>query len=337
MALVMEPLTGEFLAIAHYPRFNLNRYEKYGKDVFRNRAVTDPFEPGSTFKVFTAAAALENGIGPQDIFYCEKGKYKIGKSVIRDTHPREWLPMEKIFQYSSNIGFAKISEKMGRNALYESLVKFGFGSKTRIGCPGETPGSIPPVNKWTRMDAGAISFGQGVSVSAVQLLSGVSTIANGGRTMQPLIVKSILANTGEKVQAFSPRSLGQTVSRKTARRVTHMMRLAVAPEGTGHRADIPGYQVCGKTGTAQKTLKGQKGYAKGHYTSVFAGFAPMNQPRLAVLVVVDEPKKQYYGGVVAAPAFREIMIQSLNYLGVAPKKEMGQIAGISGHPGGTLL
>ncbi len=342
MALVMEPATGEFLAIAHYPRFNLNRYEGYQKEVFRNRAVTDPFEPGSTFKVFTAAAALENGIGSQEIFYCEKGKYKIGNSVIRDTHPRQWLSLERIFQYSSNIGFAKVSEKMGRNALYDSLVKFGFGRKTRIGCPGETPGSIPPAHRWTKVDAGAIAFGQGVSVSAVQLLSGISTIANQGKAMQPMIVKKILANTGENVQVFSPTSLGQTVSRETARKVARMMRMAVLPEGTGHKADIAGYQVCGKTGTAQKTLKGQKGYAKGLYTSVFAGFAPMNHPRLSVLVVVDEPKGQYYGGLVAAPAFREIMLQSLNYLGVAPRKdesqkEMGQLADISVPSGGQTL
>ncbi len=342
MALVMEPATGEFLAIAHYPRFNLNRYEGCQKDVFRNRAVTDPFEPGSALKIFTAAAALENGIGSQEIFYCEKGKYKIGNSVIRDTHPREWLSVERIFQYSSNIGFAKISEKMGKDALYDSLVKFGFGNKTRMGCPGETPGIIPPVGKWGKRDVCAISFGQGVSVSAVQLLSGVSTIANEGKAMQPLIVKKILANTGENVQVFSPKCLGRAVSQETARKVARMMRMAVAPEGTGHRADIPGYQVCGKTGTAQKTLKGQKGYAQGLYTSVFAGFAPMNQPRLSVLVVVDEPKDKYYGGIVAAPAFKEIMLQSLNYLGVAPAKdespkEMGQLADISVHSGGQTL
>ncbi len=321
MALVMVPGTGEVLAMAHYPRFNLNHYSGCGKSVFRNRAATDPFEPGSTFKVFTAAAALENGISSQSIFYCEDGKYKIGNSVIRDTHPRQWLPLDRMFQYSSNIGFAKVSEKIGRKAMYDNMVKFGFGAKTNFGCPGETSGSIPPVDRWTRLDASAIAFGQGISVSAVQLLSGINTIANKGKAMQPFIVKKILTNSGENIRIFSPKSQGQIVAPETARQVTRMMRMAVDSDGTGHRADIPGYQVCGKTGTAQKTLKGKSGYVKGLYTSVFGGFAPMDNPELSILVVVDEPQKEHYGGVVAAPAFREIMCKSLNYLGVTPKNE----------------
>jgi len=318
MALVMRPATGELLAMAHYPRFNPNNYQEYDSALFRNRTVTDSFEPGSTMKVFTAAAALENGMAPTAIFFCENGRYRIGKYTVKDTHPHDWLTINHIIAYSSNIGAVKIAEKMGRLALHDYLTRFGFGGITQVDSPGETTGTLMPPERWTKIDTGAISFGQGISVSAIQLVSGISTIANNGQVMKPMLVKKIVSNTGEDLKVFHPTPLGQAVSPRTASRVKHMMALAVQEKGTGTKAALAGYDVCGKTGTAQKVVQGQKGYAKNTYTSVFAGFAPLQNPQLAVLVVVDEPRNKYYGGDVAAPAFKNILAQSFNYLSIPP-------------------
>ena len=326
IALVMRPATGELLSIAHFPRFNPNNFSDYTWEAFRNRAVTDSFEPGSAMKVFTAAAALEKGFAPKQIFYCEQGSYRIGTYTVNDTHPNGWLSINQIIKVSSNIGAVKIVETIGDKALYEYLTDFGFGSKTFVGSPGETAGALLPYQKWSRIDAGAISFGQGMSVSAIQLISGISAIANGGTLMKPMLVKKVLSNTGEDLKVFHPQPLRRVVSEKTARQVKYMMGLAVAEDGTGTKAALDGYSVCGKTGTAQKAMKNKRGYAKNKYISVFAGFAPKEHPELAVLVVVDEPRKEYYGGDVAAPAFRNIISESFNYLNIRPEKGRSMIA-----------
>jgi cell division protein FtsI (penicillin-binding protein 3) len=298
MALVMKPGTGELLAIAHYPEFNPNNYRGYNRDTYRNRSVTDAFEPGSAMKVFTAAAALEKGITPKTIIFCEKGAYRIGSFTINDTHSYEWLTIRQIIQLSSNIGAAKITESIGDKALYNCLSGFGFGTRTDIGLTGETPGNLIPYRKWSKIDSGAISFGQGISASALQLIT---------REYQPEIVR-------------------RAVSPETAHEIKAMMNLVVSPEGTGTKAIIDGYEICGKTGTAQKVTEGSKGYAKNKYISVFAGFAPLDNPELAVLVIVDEPQKQYYGGDVAAPAFKTILAESFNYLNIPPEKNKTMVA-----------
>lgn len=318
LALVMRPATGEILAIAHYPRFNPNNYQEFHQGLFRNRAVTDAFEPGSTMKVFTAAAALEKGFTPTSIFFCENGRYRIGKYVVNDTHPHDWLSINQIITYSSNIGAVKISETIGRQTLHNCLTRFGFASRTGVECPGETSGTLSAPDRWSAIDAGAISFGQGISVSAIQLISAISAIANNGQRMKPMLVKKITSNTGKELQVFYPAVVHQVISPQVASQVKHMMRLAVQEKGTGTQADLTGYAVCGKTGTAQKVEAGQKQYAKNKYVSVFAGFAPEKNPQLAILVVVDEPRKKYYGGDVAAPAFKTIMAQSCNYLSIPP-------------------
>jgi cell division protein FtsI (penicillin-binding protein 3) len=326
MALVMQPDTGELLAIAHYPRFNPNNFGQYDYPVFRNRCVTDSFEPGSAMKVFTAAAALEKGFSPKQIFFCEQGSYRIGSYTVHDTHPNGWLSINQIIKVSSNIGAVKITETIGDNALYTYLTAFGFGGKTGIGSPGETAGTLLPLHQWSRIDAGAISFGQGISVSALQLISSISAIANGGTLMKPMLVKQIISNTGENLKTYHSQPVRQVISAKTAASVKYMMNLAVSEEGTGSKAALDGYTVCGKTGTAQKAAKDRKGYAKNKYTSVFAGFAPKDDPKLAIVVIVDEPRKQYYGGDVAAPAFRDIMAESFNYLNIPPEKSKSMIA-----------
>jgi len=329
MVLVMRPQTGEFLSIAHFPQFNPNNFKRYNNIVFRNRAVTDAFEPGSAMKVFTAAAALENGFGPKSIFFCENGTYKIGSFTIHDTHPYDWLSMNQIIKFSSNIGATKIGAKIGDKILHNYLIAFGFGNKTQIECPGETSGSLSPYQKWSKIDASAISFGQGVSVSAVQLISGISAIANNGVLMKPLLIKKIISSNGKNLEVYRPEKIRRVISSRSAIHVKNMMRLAVEGEGTGTKAAMAGYTVCGKTGTAQKALENGKGYSKDNYISIFAGFAPENKPELAILVAIDEPRKQYYGGDVAAPAFKTIMAESFNYLNIPPENNKHMVVLLS--------
>ncbi len=329
IAMVMRPQTGELLAIAHYPKFNPNNFQGYKNIVFKNRSVTDAFEPGSAMKVFTAAAALEKGFAPKSIFFCENGTYKIGSFTIHDTHPHDWLSINQIIKFSSNIGAAKIVETIGDKALHNYLTAFGFGDKTRLGSPGETSGRLLPYRKWSKIDAGAISFGQGLSVSAIQLLSGISAIANNGTLMKPMLIKKIISSNGKELRTFKPETIRRVVSSKTAQNVKKMMSLVVQEEGTGTKAAMKKYTVCGKTGTAQKARKNNKGYAKGKYMSVFTGFAPLENPELAILIVVDEPTKQYYGGDVAAPAFKTIMAESFNYLNIPPEKNNSMLASLS--------
>ena len=328
MALVMKPATGELLAIAHYPEFNPNNFTVSDKDTYRNRALTDTFEPGSVIKVFTVAAALENGFSPKSIFFCENGEYRIGKFTIHDTHPRDWLTLNQIIKFSSNIGVTKISETIGKKTLHDYLTNFGFGLKTNVGCPGETNGSLLPYKKWSKVDTSAISFGQGLSVSAIQLISGISAIANDGVLMKPILIKKIISNGGHDLQVFQPTQIRQVVSVKTAAQIKTMMNSVVQEEGTGTKAAMEGYRVCGKTSTAQKVIKGSNSYDKNKYIAGFAGFAPQENPELAILVVIDEPKNQHYGGDVAAPAFKTIMTQAFSYLNIAPERTKTMIAAV---------
>ena len=304
----------------------------YSSALFRNRTVTDAFEPGSAIKVFTAAAALEKGFGPRSIFFCENGSYSVGKYTIHDTHPHGWLSINKIIQYSSNIGAAKIVEVIGDETLHRYLSHFGFGEKTGIRCSGETPGILSDYNSWARIDAGNIGFGQGMSASAIQIVSALSAIANNGRLMKPILIKKIISNAGEDIEVFPPREVRQVVSTATAEKIKTMMHLVVQEDGTGVKAAIEGYPVCGKTGTAQKPANGGGGYEKGKYISVFGGFAPQNAPRLTTLVVIDEPRGQYYGGDVAAPVFKTIMAESFCYLNIAPANYSSLLA--MSHNGG---
>lgn len=318
LAMVMNPKTGALLAIAHDPVFNLNTYRKYNRSAWRNRSITDPFEPGSTMKIFSVAAALETGtMDSGTIFYCENGAYLIGRHTVHDTKSYGWLSLQQIVKYSSNIGAVKLVEKMGNRALFGSLQKFGFGRRTQIDSPGESTGSLSHYKRWTTVDAGAIAFGQGVSVTGLQLITAVAALANDGLLMQPHIVQAITDPNGRLIRNVEPKAAGQVVSAKTARTVRRIMRTVITPGGTGINAELDGYDVCGKTGTAQKIDENGR-YASDQYVSSFVGFAPAQQPALAVLVIVDEPQGSHYGGVVAAPAFKKIIKESLGYLNIVP-------------------
>ncbi len=321
LAVVMAPKTGAVLAMANYPLFNPNNYRKFKRGLWRNRSITDSFEPGSTMKIFSVAAAIEQGNhSATSIFYCENGNYRIGRNTVHDTKKHGWLTVQQIVKYSSNIGAVKIGEVIGSEALDQTLRGFGFGSKTGIDCPGETTGSLAPFRKWTKIDAGTIAFGQGISVSALQLVSATAAIANDGVLMKPYLVQAVTDQNGRLLKSNSPRAIRRVVSTQTARTVARMMQTVVTEGGTGTNAALDGYTSGGKTGTAQKI--GEDGrYAKGRYIASFVGFAPVENPKVAILVLVDEPKKFHYGGTVAAPAFKKIAHGTLDYMNVPPKND----------------
>ena len=318
MAIVMNPRTGGILALAHYPSYNPNAFREYSKGDLRNRALTDPFEPGSTMKIFSVAAAIESGIcKPTTVFNCENGAYNVGGSVVHDTHSYGMLTVQEIIKYSSNIGAIKVGQAVGAEILYKNLRKFGFGEKTGIDCAGETTGVLAPYTKWRKIDAGTIAFGQGISVSAIQLITATSAIANGGILMKPYLVQAVTDANGQVIKKIEPTPVRRAISTETARTVRQMMKEVITTGGTGVNAALDGYTVCGKTGTAQKIVNGA--YARGKYVSSFIGFVPADYPEAVILVVVDEPQKRYYGGTVAAPAFKNIALETLGYLNISPQ------------------
>jgi cell division protein FtsI (penicillin-binding protein 3) len=329
IAIVMEPGSGKILAMANYPTFNPNNFGKFPPAALRNKAITDSFEPGSTMKVFIIAAALEEKVvKPADGFDCENGSYNIGGRTIHDTHKYGRLSVGDVLKYSSNIGAAKIGTRLGPERLYGYLRSFGFGAKSSIDLPGEVGGQLRNKNNWYGVDLATISFGQGVSISSLQLVTAMSAIANGGNLMQPYIVDRVVDDKGEQIKQFSPVSRQRVVSAETARIVANMMTSVTAEGGTGTAASVDGYKVAGKTGTAQKADPVTKGYSLDKRTASFAGFVPADNPRLSIVVIVDEPKTSSYGGVVAAPAFSAIARQSLCYLRVAPNQPLKKKPGV---------
>ncbi len=317
-AIIMDPSTGEILAMASRPTYDPNDVRGYTADAMRNRNITDVFEPGSIFKLFLVAAALEEKtIVPSDIVYCENGSYQVADRVFHDTKKHGWLTVPQIIKYSSNIGSAKIGERLGKEQLYRYTKAFGFGTLTDIDLPGETRGALRHYKTWSRVTVDTVSFGQGVSASSVQLVTALSAIANGGFLLKPYIVKAVKEPNGAVVRQTNPTIVRKVISEDTARLVTQML-IGVTVEGTGVKAAIDDFEVAGKTGTAQKPDLVRGGYMKGAYLASFMGFVPANDPRLAILVTVDEPQGDYHGGSVAAPAFKEIASQGLSYLGVFP-------------------
>jgi cell division protein FtsI (penicillin-binding protein 3) len=333
IAIVMEPKSGALLAIAQYPFFNPNAYREFKSANWRNRAITDAIEPGSTLKIFSATAAIEFGdSSPNTIFFCENGAYRIGRKVVRDVSAHGWLSLQQIVKYSSNIGAIKISEIVGAKHLFNTLVNFGFGAKTGIDCPGESPGSLSNYRQWTRMDTSAISFGHGMAASPLQLVTAVSAIANKGVLMKPYFVAAVTDQSNQTLQSFAPHVVRRVVSESTARKVATILKTVVAEGGTGTQAALQGFSVGGKTGTAKK-LGPDGTYSDDDYIASFVGFTPVDNPAITVLVIINEPRKQYYGGVVAAPAFRRIAQETLNYLNVHPDIQDGQLAAAEGTEG----
>jgi cell division protein FtsI (penicillin-binding protein 3) len=317
VAIVMEPGTGKVLAMANYPAFNPNAYQKYQQQQLRNRSITDSYEPGSTFKVFLIAAALEEKVvRPTDSFNCEMGKYNIGGRTIHDTHSYGQLSVGDILKYSSNIGSAKIGSRLGSERLYSYLKSFGFGDRSAIDLPGEVGGSLRRQQQWYGVDLATISFGQGVTATALQVTTAIAAIANGGELMRPYVVERITDDQGTVIQQQSPQVRNRVISPTTAQTIARMMEGVTVQGGTGMNAAIDGYRVAGKTGTSQKVDPVTRTYSVDKRVASFVGFVPLQNPKMTIMVVVDEPKTSVYGGIVAAPAFRAIAEQSLRYLNV---------------------
>ena len=322
LVMVTMPQTGEILAMAQVPRMDPNLPTQYSREDRQNRVITDALEPGSSFKVFIVAAALDTAVvKPTDRYHCENGVWRLGaKEVIHDVHPYGGLTVQQVIQKSSNIGAAKISHKLGPRRLDEYLRDFGFGKKAGIHLPGETAGLLKNHQRCRSLiDRTTTAFGQGVSVSVLQLTMALGAIGNGGVLMEPILVKEIVNPKGEKMKEFNPRAVRRVLSEETSATMLRIMETVTQEGGTATTASPPGFTTAGKTGTAQKVVG--RAYSHSKYNSVFMGLIPSHQPILAITVIVEEPKGAIYGGVVAAPIFREIAGQALRVLGYYPQPD----------------
>ena len=321
VAIAADPRTGEILALANYPTFNPNDLSDNNPQQRRNRAVTDSYEPGSTFKTIVAAAALEEGVvDREDLFFCEYGKYPYAGKIIHDTHSYGWLPFSKILQVSSNIGFTKVADKLKKDRLFKYIDKFGFGQQTGIDLPGEVAGMLRPAESWSGVDLATHAFGQGLSATPMQMVMAYAAVANGGFLMRPYIVRRALSSKGEVLLENQPHVIRRVISEKTARTLASMLKGVTNEGGTGLMANVEGFEVAGKTGTAQKADLANGGYAARKRVASFIGFVPADDPHLVLMVLVDEPEVNVYGGVVAAPVFQNIARGALRHLDVAPSE-----------------
>ena len=321
-AIVMEADTGRILAMSNYPRFDSNRYNTYKSEYWYNRAVTDIFEPGSTFKVAVAAAALQEGLArTNEMIDCQNGAISIGGHVFRDHNKYGLISFKKMLAVSSNVGAAKLGLRLGQERLYEYIRAFGFGSPTGIDLPREEDGLVRHWSKWSGISIGSISFGHEIGVTSVQILTAVNAIANGGFRVRPSIVDRIIDSEGTLVRKNTPEKV-RIIDEKAALELADALKDVVLPGGTAQRAALNGYSVAGKTGTAQKIVKdpvtGKKRYSKSKYVASFIGFAPLPRPEVTILVQLDEPDNGYYGGEVSAPIFQAIAQETLMRLKIPP-------------------
>ena len=321
IAIVMDPRSGEILAMASRPTFDPNQIAHSDAAHRRNRTVTDIFEPGSVFKIMTAVAALNEGkVTLEDVFDCENGEWRARPTrVIHDVHPYGRLTFPEVLIKSSNIGTVKIALRLGEETLYRYIKKFGFGERTGIDFPGEVNGILRPTSQWSKFSITSIPFGQEVAATAVQMVRAISVIANGGRLVQPYLVKEIQDAEGLTLSKTAPKVSDPVLEPEVVHVMNEILERVVA-EGTGNRARIEGVRVAGKTGTSQK-LDPRGGYSHNHFVGSFIGYAPAENPMLAMIVSIDDPKPYYYGGTVAAPVFKEVIEQSLIYLGHIPEKK----------------
>lgn len=317
VAIMMNPFTGEILAMANRPTYdpnNLNSVKNIAS--MRNRAITDIYEPGSVFKIVTAVAVLEeNIVSPSSKFDCSPGYIDIGGKRIKDVHRYGVLTFEEIIQKSSNVGTIKIAMRLGRERLYQYIKKFGFGEKTGIDLPGEVSGYVRAPEKWSGTSIGAIPIGQEVAVTALQILRAYSAIANGGFLVNPYVVSEIRDPDG-KILYRAVIKRERIISEKTAQIMKNILKKVTQEGGTATRAKLDGNEVAGKTGTAQKYDPARGRYSQDKFIASFVGFIPVQNPGIALIVVIHDPKGEHFGGVVAAPVFKAISDEALAYLNV---------------------
>ena len=284
--------------------------------------MSNAYEPGSIFKPIVVAATLQENIAkPNDIFFCENGAFKLGDAKIGEAanHKFGWLTLEDIVAKSSNIGAIKVAQELGEKRFFSYIQKFGFGKKLGIDLPGEANGRLRGLKQWSGLSLASISFGHEISATPIQMVSAIGAIANGGDLMRPHITRSIMKN-GKTVKNYPSEIIRRVLSGNTSQQMTGILKSVVA-NGTGKRAALPGFEVAGKTGTAQKIDPKTQSYSKTAFIASFIGFVPADDPKLVILVMIDEPQKSYWGGEVAAPVFSNIARQSLRYLKIPSNLE----------------
>ena len=320
-ALFMDPQTGEILALANKPDYDPNHYSDYSPFTRKNRVVQSLYEPGSSFKSFTASALLQEGLTDlNEKIYC-------GESVRVANHLfHDWknfdrdLSVTEIFENSSNVGVIELASRMKKEKFYKYIRLFGFGSRTGVDLPGEGKGIVRSPSDWSLTDLPAISIGQGIAVTPVQMVTALSALINGGKLLRPYVVKYVSSSDGKIIKENRPLVIRRVSSESLSQTIKSLLE-GVVEEGTGKRAKVTGYSLGGKTGTAQIPASNKRGYLPNKYIASFMGFAPVDSPRIAGIVIIKEPTGAYYGGEVAAPLFRRIMKRVLPYLNILPQKE----------------
>jgi cell division protein FtsI (penicillin-binding protein 3)/stage V sporulation protein D (sporulation-specific penicillin-binding protein) len=324
--ILMRPQTGEILAIANRPNFDLNLRSEAKPEQMKNRAITDMMEPGSTFKIVAAAAALnERKLKPDSTVFCENGIWQFGGAALHDHRAFSYLSVREILIKSSNIGAAKLALTVGEQKFYEYIRRFGFGERTGIDLPGEINGLLRPPQSWSKISITRIPMGHEIGVTPLQMTVAMATIANGGKLIMPRIVKSVTTSENKTISSPSPVILRQVISPETAREIGDALRGVVSDAGTAAAAAVPGFTIAGKTGTAQK-VDPRGGYEQGKYVVSFAGYLPAEHPEFVGLVVLDDAHTSKpelnYGGLVAGPIFARLAEKAARYLDLEPHEEI---------------
>ncbi|MCD6336741.1 MAG: PASTA domain-containing protein, partial [Candidatus Marinimicrobia bacterium] len=311
MAVIMDPNTGEVLAMANYPAFNPNNIRNSTPEIIRNRVIADQFEPGSIYKFIPAAAAFENNVFTSTSrIFCENGEWKVRDRIIHDTKPHKFLTVEEVIVYSSNIGAGKIAKQVGNQTIYDISRKFGFGEPTAIGLWGESSGLLKTPDKWSSVGYSQLAMGQGVAVTLMQIMSAYSAIANGGTLLKPYVVSHTYDEKNKIINEYDTSPVRRVISKETSQTLRHIME-EVVNKGTAPKAKIEGYHVAGKTGTAQKVIDGK--YSNSKYYASFMGFFPSDNPVLLCGVVIDEPAfGLHHGGTAAAPVVKNTFSRIIN-------------------------
>jgi cell division protein FtsI (penicillin-binding protein 3) len=315
--IVLDPWTGEILALANAPTFDPNEGGRAPTAARRNRAVTDVYEPGSTFKALLAAAAIEERVvRPNELIFCENGRLRVGRRTVHDSHPHEWLTFSEVIQVSSNIGSAKVGARLGRERYHAFLTSLELGTPSGVDLPGEIGGLMRSVGNWKPIDLTTASYGQGIAVTPLQMTRAFAAIANGGLLVKPYVARRAVTADGTVLWERGPTIVRRVMREATADVVTSMLERVVEDGGTGTRARVSGVRVAGKTGTAQKIDPGTGRYSARGRIASFVGFLPAEAPQLVILALVDEPQGTTYGGMVAAPIFQEIAAAAMARAGL---------------------
>ncbi len=319
IAIVVKPKTGEILAMASRPTYNPNEFNHYPQAIWRNRAITDIFEPGSTFKAITISTVLEEKVASLNEKFNCNGAINYHGTIFHDIEPHGLQDFTGIVKNSCNIGVIQVGSRLDKEVFEKSIRRFGFGALTEIDLPGEVSGLVRDSKDWSKISIASLSIGQEIAVTPLQLVMAISAIANRGILMKPMIAREIIDKKGNIIKIFKPKPIRQVISVDTALMMNEILEQVVI-DGTGIRAKVEGYRVAGKTGTAQKFDFSIGGYSKNKYTGLFVGYTPVEDPQIAILVLLDEPQGSYYGGTVAAPVFQEIASKVLPYLSIPPEE-----------------